>query len=578
MPAKSEKQRKLMGMALSEKRGKSTGSEKAKELASGMSKSDLEDFASKSLVSAADNVSKLTPDVQQSDTKPQKITKSRKRTKIAKDFSPMLDKPKETDDKEKPVMTSKVGDEDKPKDLAKIEFNKSPIEDETEVKKSIDEILDRVSKGIATEEDKEKASKIIKALPALLAVGARTVLPKLAQQAGKAALAKVGEKAIDKVGEKISTNKLNSNSNIKKEVEFIEDDSMVNQWRNSSGLEKAIKTNDSVMYPYGNHKQKLSEIKPRGISSKSEISKSLSILSKAVENNDSELVSKQLTVLKGVLSDAAEMAGGAIGKKYGHEELGKVAGRAAAKVAPKVANVVAKHPKASAGIAGLASYIAAKQLQSKNKSKQEAKNTVMKANKNYSRVKALLKVNKAIDMIKGYQPMSNEDIYKTFSDKIPTQFIDMESRPSSDWWNLAINQLSKCSKDPINSASEIWYGKSMDKPIEKKPEKVEKLLPGAILGAGIGSLAGHPLAGAAIGAGAEEVGKKVLGKMKKSAEGMDAEEIGKAVIELFQDAVAEPLDSKVMPKTEPDRMNLHDGTKMKTEELTENNTKTIKTN
>jgi hypothetical protein len=46
MPAKSEKQRKLMGMALSAKRGKSKNP-KAKKIASQMSEKELEDFATK---------------------------------------------------------------------------------------------------------------------------------------------------------------------------------------------------------------------------------------------------------------------------------------------------------------------------------------------------------------------------------------------------------------------------------------------------------------------------------------------------------------------------------------------------
>lgn len=48
MPAKSEKQRRLMGAALSYKRGENKNvSEKVKDVASHMSESQLEDFASK---------------------------------------------------------------------------------------------------------------------------------------------------------------------------------------------------------------------------------------------------------------------------------------------------------------------------------------------------------------------------------------------------------------------------------------------------------------------------------------------------------------------------------------------------
>ncbi len=48
MPAKSEKQRKLMGAALAYKRGESdTSSEEIRKVANSMSEKDLEDFASK---------------------------------------------------------------------------------------------------------------------------------------------------------------------------------------------------------------------------------------------------------------------------------------------------------------------------------------------------------------------------------------------------------------------------------------------------------------------------------------------------------------------------------------------------
>ncbi len=48
MPAKSEKQRKLMGAALAYKRGESkTTSDEIKKVANSMTESELEDFASK---------------------------------------------------------------------------------------------------------------------------------------------------------------------------------------------------------------------------------------------------------------------------------------------------------------------------------------------------------------------------------------------------------------------------------------------------------------------------------------------------------------------------------------------------
>jgi len=48
MPAKSEKQRRLMGAALAYKRGESkTNSEEIKKVANSMTESELEDFATK---------------------------------------------------------------------------------------------------------------------------------------------------------------------------------------------------------------------------------------------------------------------------------------------------------------------------------------------------------------------------------------------------------------------------------------------------------------------------------------------------------------------------------------------------
>jgi len=51
MPAKSEKQRRLMGAALSYKRGENkNASDEVKKVADGMTEKELEDFASKPIV------------------------------------------------------------------------------------------------------------------------------------------------------------------------------------------------------------------------------------------------------------------------------------------------------------------------------------------------------------------------------------------------------------------------------------------------------------------------------------------------------------------------------------------------
>jgi len=81
---------------------------------------------------------------------------------------------------------------------------------------------------------------------------------------------------------------------------------------------------------------------------------------------------------------------------------------------------------------------------------------------------------------------------------------------------------------------------------EMDREKFEKWLPGALLGAGIGGLLGHPIAGAAIGAGAEEVGGRFMSKcFEKMAdsetdlENIDPEILGQIVLSALREVLGE---------------------------------------
>jgi len=81
--------------------------------------------------------------------------------------------------------------------------------------------------------------------------------------------------------------------------------------------------------------------------------------------------------------------------------------------------------------------------------------------------------------------------------------------------------------------------------VGKEDENVEKWLGGGLMGAGIGSLVGHPIAGAAIGAGAEEVGGRVLGKcvefIRKNydIDNLDETKLGEAVIDAMKSVIIE---------------------------------------
>jgi hypothetical protein len=221
-----------------------------------------------------------------------------------------------------------------------------------------------------------------------------------------------------------------------------------------------------------------------------------------------------------------------------------------------------------------------------------------------AKCKAELQLKKAITVLEGYSPMSYIDLLKAFgsTEKIPDIMKEELQRPPVDWFENAIMKASTVTETPYKYAMNVWYGKAgMGQAIAADPrgfgegvksagegiqaatggkgiqsimpqnqimeaqaaagkerradwntfkededaegENVEKLIGGALMGGGIGALTGHPLEGAAIGAGAEEVGSKLLGKALDSA---DPTKLGAYIIHTLK-AVAEPIASKYSP-------------------------------
>jgi hypothetical protein len=181
---------------------------------------------------------------------------------------------------------------------------------------------------------------------------------------------------------------------------------------------------------------------------------------------------------------------------------------------------------------------------------------------------AELRLKKAITLVEGYSPMTYIDLVKAFgsTESIPDIMKEEILRPPTQWFETAIMKASEITDQPFTYAVKMWYGKGVGPALgaaagseaiahpEKigtavegvgkvgpamssvsegaresfnpignaayhkvkqdlnmeKSEPVRKLIGGALLGGGIGSLVGHPLAGAAIGAGGEEVGGKIM--------------------------------------------------------------------
>lgn len=154
-----------------------------------------------------------------------------------------------------------------------------------------------------------------------------------------------------------------------------------------------------------------------------------------------------------------------------------------------------------------------------------------------SKSQATLRVRKAITLLEGYSPMMDADVKKAFGD-IPSIMKDEENRPPADWFEFAVKELQPLTDKPRSVAVNFWYGKDLE----------QKLIGGALLGGGIGALTGNPLAGAAIGAGAEETVPKLLGKDID----IDPTALGQAVLDAIKKVQSEKKPGEELP---PDEIN-----------------------
>jgi hypothetical protein len=279
--------------------------------------------------------------------------------------------------------------------------------------------------------------------------------------------------------------------------------------------------------------------------------------------------------------------------------------------------------------------------------------TQLSADSRLLRCNTELKLKKAIALAEGYSPMTYVDLVKAFgtTENIPDVMKEELYRPPASWFEVAIIKSSSLVEEPFGHAVSLWYGKDLDisklnpalgAAIAEDPEgagkgvgeaargigqglnsatggkgiqsvlgkaeddNIEKLIGGGLLGAGVGSLLGHPIAGAAIGAGAEEAGGKLLGKSldlnELSRTGgldkLDPTKLGMIIIEglkekcasnnsqnmMAQKAVAEPLNSKASPKLNKEKFDfggqsngIHDGSGINIHDLADKS-KTTKTN
>ena len=122
---------------------------------------------------------------------------------------------------------------------------------------------------------------------------------------------------------------------------------------------------------------------------------------------------------------------------------------------------------------------------------------------NPAKEKASMKVKKAVLLVskqmgEGWMPMTDAELLReTGLNFIPELMKSIDDRPPLDWFQYSLGRASQFAEQPLEYISRTWYGDAAFEKAEKK-----QLIPGALLGAGAGSLFGHPLAGAALGAGA----------------------------------------------------------------------------
>jgi hypothetical protein len=84
---------------------------------------------------------------------------------------------------------------------------------------------------------------------------------------------------------------------------------------------------------------------------------------------------------------------------------------------------------------------------------------------------ASLSVEKAVFFLNGYEPMDDNSVKKSFHGQIPEIMKSAETRPPLTWWEKAIKKATTFSEDPVDYATNLWYGninKAVAEPIDSK--------------------------------------------------------------------------------------------------------------
>ena len=84
---------------------------------------------------------------------------------------------------------------------------------------------------------------------------------------------------------------------------------------------------------------------------------------------------------------------------------------------------------------------------------------------------ASLSVEKAVFFLNGYEPMDDRSVKKSFHGQIPEIMKSAETRPPLTWWEKAIKKATTFSEDPVDYATNLWYGninKAVAEPIDSK--------------------------------------------------------------------------------------------------------------
>jgi hypothetical protein len=218
----------------------------------------------------------------------------------------------------------------------------------------------------------------------------------------------------------------------------------------------------------------------------------------------------------------------------------------------------------------------------------------VKSTVNPKKVRAYLKVQKAILHMQGWDPMQDVDVRKAFGGSIPQLMSVYDNRPSNDWFDRAIDKSSSYAANPQEYAMKIWYGEDVhkdeggspwakemnprqqqwemqeealrdahqgmedhmhDEDRERELEELRRWLPGAVAGGGWKTLREHPSAGSYVRKCAEEIGSKLLGSsnslQKSDLANIDAEALGEEILGILDDMVNQSGDDKLVKAWSP---------------------------